>query len=41
MLLLLLLLEGTGWLLPAMADPPTGRTAVNRMLALVAATKQL
>jgi len=41
MLLLLLLLQGTGWLLLAMADPPIGRTAENRMLASVAATKLL
>jgi len=41
LLLLLLLLQGTGWLLLAMADPPLGRTAENRMLASVAATKLL
>jgi len=37
----LLLLQGMGWLLLAMADPPIGRTAENRMLAAVAATKLL
>jgi len=37
-LLLLLLLQRTGWLLLAMADPPIGRTAKNHMLASVAAT---
>jgi len=39
--LLLLSLQGTGWLLLAVADPPIGRTAENRMIASVAATKQL
>jgi len=39
--LLLLLLQGTGWLLLAMADPPIGRTAENCILASVAATKLL
>jgi len=33
LLLLLLSLQGTGWLLPAMADPPIGRTAENRIPA--------
>jgi hypothetical protein len=37
LLLLLLLLQGTGWLLLAMA----GRTAENRILASGAATKLL
>jgi len=37
LLLLLLSLQGTGWLLLAMA----GRTAENRILASVAATKLL
>jgi len=43
MLLLLLLLspQGIGWLLLAMADPPIGRTAENRMLPSLAATKLL
>jgi len=41
LLSLLLSLQGTGWLLLAMADPPTGRTAENCMLAPVAATKLL
>ena len=41
LLLQLLLVEGTGWLLLAMADPPIGRTAENCMLASVAATKLL
>jgi len=40
-LLLLLSLQGMGWLLLAMADPPISRTAENRMLASVAATKLL
>jgi len=41
LLLLLLLRQGTGWLLLAMADPPIGRTAENHMLASVEATKVL
>jgi len=41
LLLLFLLLHGMGWLLLAVADPPIGRTAENRMLPLVAATKLL
>jgi len=41
LLLLLLLLQGMGWLPLVMADPLIGRTAENRMLASVAATKQL
>ena len=41
LLLLLLLLEGRGWLLLAMADPPIGRTAEDGILAAVAATKLL
>jgi len=41
LLLLLLLLQGMGWLQLAMADKPIGRTAENRMLASVAATKLL
>ena len=41
LLLLLLLPQGTGWLLLAMAHLPIGRTAENRMLASVAATKLL
>jgi hypothetical protein len=40
LLLLLLLLQGTGWLVLSTADPPMGRTAGNHLLALVAATKQ-
>jgi hypothetical protein len=39
LLLLLLLLQRTGWLLLAIADLYIGRTAANRMLASVAATK--
>jgi hypothetical protein len=41
LLLLLLLLQGTGWLLLVMADPPIGKAAENRILASVAATKLL
>jgi len=41
LLFVLLLMQGTGWLLLAMADQPIGWTAENRMLALVAATKLL
>jgi len=41
LLLLLLSLQGTGWLLLAMGDPPIGRTAENGILASVAATKLL
>jgi len=37
--LLLLLLQGTGWLLLQMADLPIGRTAKNRTLPSVAARK--
>jgi hypothetical protein len=37
--LLLLSLQRTGWLLLAIADLYIGRTAANRMLASVAATK--
>jgi len=39
--LLLPSLQGMGWLLLAMADPPIGGTAENCMLASVAATKLL
>jgi len=39
LLFLMLSLQGMGWLLLVMADPPIGRTAENRMLASVAATK--
>jgi len=38
LLFLLLLLQGTGWLLLGMAVPPIGRTAENHILASVAAT---
>jgi hypothetical protein len=41
LLLLLLLLQGTGWQQLAMADSPMGRTAQNRMIASIAATKLL
>jgi hypothetical protein len=41
LLLLLLSLQGTGWLLLAMVDPPIGRTAANCTLASVAATTLL
>ena len=41
LLLLLPSLQGTGRQLLAMADPPIGRTAENRILASVAATKML
>jgi len=41
LLLLLLLLQGTGWLLLAMANLPLGKTVENRLLAPVAATKLL
>jgi len=41
LLMLLLLLQGMGWLLLAMADPPIGRTAEHCMLDSVAATKLL
>jgi len=41
LLLLLLLLQGTSWLLLAMADPPRGRTTENHMLASLAATMLL
>ena len=41
LLLQLLLLQGNGWLLLAMADPPIARTAEDCMLAAVAATKLL
>jgi hypothetical protein len=41
LLLLLLLPQGTGWLLLPMADPPIGRTAENHILASVAVTKLL
>ena len=39
LLFLMLSLQGMGWLLLVMADPPIGRTAENCMLASVAATK--
>jgi len=39
--LLLLLLQGMGWLLLVMADPPIGRKAENHMLASIAAIKLL
>ena len=41
LVLVLLLLQGTGWLQLAMADLPIGRTADNRMVATVATTKLL
>jgi hypothetical protein len=41
LLLLLLSLQGTGWLLLVMADPPIVRTAENCILSSVAATKLL
>jgi hypothetical protein len=41
LLLLFLLLQWMGYLLLAMADPPTGKTAQNCMPASVAATKLL
>jgi len=41
MSLLLLLLQGTGWLLLAMADPPIGRTAENHILAAAVGSKLL
>jgi len=37
---LLLWLQGMGWLLLAIEDPPEGRTAEDYMLGSVAATKQ-
>ena len=39
LLLWLELLDGTDWVLLAMADPPIGRTAENHMLASVAGLK--
>jgi len=41
LLLLLMLLQRTGWLLLSMGDPPIDRTAENCMQASVAATKRL
>jgi len=41
LLLQLLLLQGTGWRLLVMADPPIGRTAENQMPGSVAATHLL
>jgi hypothetical protein len=41
LLLILLWLQGTGWLLLAMADLPIGRAAETHVLASVAASKLL